>query len=135
AERLYECHYQPITYSFFFYVCVCVCTGCFGFWCPYCLMCNTTKKYGECMCLPLVELCFGGLIPPVTYSMRSSMRERYHIQGSMCDDCCVSTCCGICAWCQIARELKYRLIASLRNPERFSKLGRYKQAFPPNSLF
>ncbi|KAG9274500.1 cornifelin homolog [Astyanax mexicanus] len=81
---------------------------CFGFWCPYCLMCNTTKKYGECMCLPLVELCFGGLIPPVTYSMRSSMRERYHIQGSMCDDCCVSTCCGICAWCQIARELKYR---------------------------
>lgn len=29
-------------------------------------------------------------------------------QGTMCDDCCVATCCGICAWCQMARELKFR---------------------------
>ncbi|XP_072544892.1 plac8 onzin related protein 6 isoform X2 [Salminus brasiliensis] len=81
---------------------------CFGFWCPCCLMCDTANTFGECMCLPLVEMFFGGLAPPVTFSLRSSMRERYHIQGSMCNDCCLSACCKICVWCQIARELKYR---------------------------
>ncbi|GAA6077872.1 plac8 onzin related protein 6 [Tachysurus ichikawai] len=25
----------------------------------------------------------------------------------MCDDCCVATCCGLCSWCQMARELKF----------------------------
>ncbi|XP_066538147.1 plac8 onzin related protein 6 [Hoplias malabaricus] len=81
---------------------------CFGFWCPYCLMCKTTEQFGECLCLPLVEFCFGTLVPPVTFAMRSSVRERYRIQGTMADDCCVSTCCSLCVWCQMARELKIR---------------------------
>ncbi|XP_076843543.1 plac8 onzin related protein 6 [Brachyhypopomus gauderio] len=81
---------------------------CFGFWCPCCLMCKTSKEFGECLCLPLLEMFFGSGIPPVTYALRSSIRERYRIRGSMCDDCCMATCCGICVWCQMARELKYR---------------------------
>uniref|UniRef100_A0A3B4DT33 Plac8 onzin related protein 2 n=1 Tax=Pygocentrus nattereri TaxID=42514 RepID=A0A3B4DT33_PYGNA len=95
-------------YYFVQILCVCISTGCLGFWCPYCLMCNTSERFGECFCLPLVETCFGALVPPLTFAMRSSMRERYRIQGTMCDDCCVSTCCSLCVWCQIARELKHR---------------------------
>ncbi|XP_026791731.1 cornifelin [Pangasianodon hypophthalmus] len=81
---------------------------CFGFWCPWCLMCTTSQEFGECLCLPLLDLCFGALIPPAAYAVRSAMRERYRIQGTMCDDCCVVTCCGVCSWCQMARELKFR---------------------------
>ncbi|KAK1797219.1 hypothetical protein P4O66_008600 [Electrophorus voltai] len=81
---------------------------CFGFWCPLCLMCKTSEQFGECLCLPLLEVFFTGGIPPVTYSMRSSMRERFRIRGTLCDDCCVTTCCKLCVWCQMARELKYR---------------------------
>ncbi|XP_042615696.1 cornifelin homolog [Cyprinus carpio] len=81
---------------------------CCGFWCPYCLMCRTSEEFGECLCLPLLEMCFGRIIPPVTLSMRSSMRERFHIKGSIQDDCCVVTFCTMCVWCQMARELKAR---------------------------
>ncbi|KAM9500618.1 plac8 onzin related protein 6 isoform 1-T3 [Clarias gariepinus] len=81
---------------------------CFGFWCPWCLMCTTSQEFGECLCLPLLDMCFGAIIPAASYSVRSAVRERYHIKGTMCDDCCVVTCCGICSWCQIARELKFR---------------------------
>lgn len=34
--------------------------------------------------------------------------ELVSYKGTMCDDCCVVVCCGICSWCQIARELKHR---------------------------
>uniref|UniRef100_A0A672RFZ9 Plac8 onzin related protein 6 n=1 Tax=Sinocyclocheilus grahami TaxID=75366 RepID=A0A672RFZ9_SINGR len=53
---------------------------CCGFWCPYCLMCKTSEEFGECLCLPLLEICFGGILHPITLSMRSSMRERFHIK-------------------------------------------------------
>ncbi len=53
--------------------------GCCGFWCPYCLMCQTSEEFGECLCLPLLEMCFGGILHPITFAMRSSMRERFHI--------------------------------------------------------
>ncbi|RXN21515.1 cornifelin-like protein [Labeo rohita] len=81
---------------------------CCGFWCTYCLMCKTSEDFGECLCLPLLEICFGGIIHPITLAMRSSMRERFHIKGSIQNDCCVATCCPVCVWCQMARELKAR---------------------------
>ncbi|NP_001314834.1 plac8 onzin related protein 6 [Danio rerio] len=81
---------------------------CCGFWCAYCLMCKTSEDFGECLCLPLLEICFGGMLHPITLAMRSSMRERYHIRGSIQDDCCAATCCPVCVWCQMARELKVR---------------------------
>lgn len=43
-------------------------------------MCTTSQEFGECLCLPLLDLCFGALIPPASYSVRSAMRERYRIQ-------------------------------------------------------
>ncbi|XP_036404952.1 cornifelin homolog [Megalops cyprinoides] len=81
---------------------------CLGFWCPWCLMCKTSREFGECLCLPLLDTFCGGMVRPVSLSIRSTMRERYHIQGTMCDDCCVVTCCTCCAWCQMAREIKRR---------------------------
>ncbi|XP_030009654.1 cornifelin homolog B-like [Sphaeramia orbicularis] len=81
---------------------------CFGFWCLPCFACRTSKKFGEDLCIPLLELFFGGLIPPITMSMRVAMRYRYGIKGSMCMDCVYSTFCAACSWCQMAREIRRR---------------------------
>ncbi|XP_051557294.1 cornifelin homolog [Myxocyprinus asiaticus] len=81
---------------------------CCGLWCPCYLMCKTSEDFGECFCLPLLEMCFFGYANPITLSMRSTMRERYHIKGSLACDCCVVTFCTMCVWCQMARELKAR---------------------------
>ncbi|XP_071755227.1 cornifelin homolog A-like [Centroberyx gerrardi] len=81
---------------------------CLGFWCPCCLACQVSSDFGECLCLPLVDVISGGTVPAATMAIRSTMRERYHIQGSMFDDCCIVTFCSACAWCQMAREVKIR---------------------------
>ncbi|XP_020327084.1 plac8 onzin related protein 6 [Oncorhynchus kisutch] len=80
---------------------------CFGFWCPCCLRCQTSTDFGECFCLPLLDISTSWL-PAASLALRSTMRERYRIQGSICDDCLLVTCCTPCAWCQMARELKLR---------------------------
>lgn len=54
--------------------------GCFGFWCCPCHACIHTREYGQCLCLPLLDIF--GIIPPVTMSMRVSMRQRYGIKVS-----------------------------------------------------
>ncbi|KAL7389531.1 hypothetical protein ABVT39_005775 [Epinephelus coioides] len=51
---------------------------CFAFWCCPCFACKTTKKYGQCLCLPLLDIF--GCIPPITMAMRVSMRQRYGIK-------------------------------------------------------
>ncbi|XP_054612086.1 cornifelin homolog B-like isoform X2 [Dunckerocampus dactyliophorus] len=81
---------------------------CFAFWCFPCFACITTKKYGQCLCLPLVDMSMGALVPPVAMSMRVSMRHRYGIRGTMCNDCVCTTFCRPCIWCQMAREMKER---------------------------
>ncbi|XP_038564914.1 cornifelin homolog B-like [Micropterus salmoides] len=82
---------------------------CFAFWCSCCFACKTSKKYGQCLCLPLLEI-FGGIIPPVTMAMRVSMRQRYGIKDTMCMDCVYATFCKACSWCQMSREMKRRNI-------------------------
>ncbi|KAM3601118.1 uncharacterized protein V6R79_007895 [Siganus canaliculatus] len=82
---------------------------CFAFWCCPCFACVTSRKYGEPLCLPLLEI-FGGIAPPITMSMRVSMRQRYNINGSMCNDCVCATFCRPCTWCQMSREMKNRNI-------------------------
>ncbi|KAM3857829.1 cornifelin homolog [Diretmus argenteus] len=72
---------------------------CCGFWCPCVLACQLSSDFGECFCMPLL---------PVTAAFRSSMRERYRIQGFMFDDCCIAYYCYACVWCQMAREMKLR---------------------------
>ncbi|TRY62238.1 hypothetical protein DNTS_020203 [Danionella cerebrum] len=79
---------------------------CFSFWCFPCFTCCTAKKYGECLCLPILD--GFGFIPPVTLAMRASMRHRYGIQGSICNDCLYSTFCLPCTWCQMSREMNAR---------------------------
>ncbi|XP_071385980.1 cornifelin homolog B-like [Centroberyx affinis] len=79
---------------------------CLGFWCCPCFACKTTKAYGQCLCLPLLDIF--GCIPPVTMTMRVSMRQRYGIKGNMCQDCVCATCCSPCVWCQMSREMKTR---------------------------
>ncbi|KAG5853339.1 hypothetical protein ANANG_G00072150 [Anguilla anguilla] len=79
---------------------------CHGFWSPWTLSCTTTSDFGECCCLPLLDCCGGGIIPPVALAMRTAMRERYNIQGTMFNDCCAAVFCTWCVWCQMARELK-----------------------------
>ncbi|KAL0182448.1 hypothetical protein M9458_021823, partial [Cirrhinus mrigala] len=51
---------------------------CFAYWCLPCFTCIKAKRYGECLCLPLLDFC--GIIPPITMSMRVSMRQRYGIK-------------------------------------------------------
>ncbi|XP_063042969.1 cornifelin homolog B-like [Engraulis encrasicolus] len=53
---------------------------CFNFWCLWCFMCKTSKDFGEPLCLPLVDICMGGVVKPVTLSMRAVMRRRYGIE-------------------------------------------------------
>ncbi|XP_026225903.1 cornifelin-like [Anabas testudineus] len=84
---------------------------CLAFWCLPCFTCITAEKYGECLCLPLVDFIgFGGCIPSVTMSMRASMRQRYGIKGTIGSDCAYSTFCAPCVWCQMSTEMKRRNI-------------------------
>ncbi|XP_054482478.1 cornifelin homolog B [Anoplopoma fimbria] len=81
---------------------------CFAFWCCPCFACITTKRYGQCVCLPLLDIF--GIIPPINMSMRVSMRQRYGIKDTMCRDCLYATCCASCSWCQMSREMSERKI-------------------------
>ncbi|XP_035288342.1 cornifelin homolog B-like [Anguilla rostrata] len=81
-------------------------TCCFVFWCCPCFACKTSREHGQCLCLPLLDFC--GIVPPITYAMRVSVRQRYGITDSMCHDCLYATCCRACSWCQISREMKKR---------------------------
>ncbi|XP_007231232.3 cornifelin homolog isoform X2 [Astyanax mexicanus] len=81
---------------------------CFAFWCCPCFACIKTKEYGQCLCLPLLDIC--GIVPAATLSMRVSMRHRYGIKGTICNDCLIATCCTSCAWCQMSREMNKRSI-------------------------
>ncbi|KAI3373945.1 hypothetical protein L3Q82_022509 [Scortum barcoo] len=94
---------------------------CCAFWCFPCFACRTSIcllsdcfltswNYGEALCLPLVDIFLSGFVPPVTMSMRGSMRQRYGIKGTMCNDCVYSTFCPSCTWCQMSREMKKRNI-------------------------
>uniref|UniRef100_A0A3Q3WGU7 Uncharacterized protein n=1 Tax=Mola mola TaxID=94237 RepID=A0A3Q3WGU7_MOLML len=86
---------------------ICDCC-CFAYWCLSCFACMTASKYGECLCLPLLDVF--GCVPPATFSMRVSMRQRYGIKGTMCRDCLYATFCCPCTWCQMSREMKRRNI-------------------------
>ncbi|XP_072259109.1 cornifelin homolog B-like [Pyxicephalus adspersus] len=92
-------------------------TCCFAFWCFPCFQCATVSDHGECLCLPLLDqtcLGYSPACPPISMAMRASVRERYKIPGSICDDCCMLYWCLCCAWCQMAREIKkYKHPASI----------------------
>ncbi|XP_071234373.1 placenta-specific gene 8 protein-like [Salvelinus alpinus] len=78
-------------------------TCCCALWCFPCLQCQTASHFGWCLCMPLLDPC---AFMAVSCCMRSSMRERYGIQGSTCGDVALVCCCYVCTWCQMAREVK-----------------------------
>ncbi|XP_063798706.1 cornifelin homolog B-like isoform X1 [Pseudophryne corroboree] len=80
--------------DFFDDVGICLC----GAFVPCFLACKVASDYGECCCLPVV----GGAL----LAMRTGIRERHHIPGTICNDCVCLTFCGPCTLCQMARELK-----------------------------
>ncbi|XP_071398763.1 uncharacterized protein [Centroberyx affinis] len=92
-------------------------TCCYAFWCCPCFACTTTGKFGECSCLPLLDMCSPAItaacgiplcVPPAGLSLRVAIRHKYGIKGSLCDDIMISCFCEWCSWCQLARELKHR---------------------------
>ncbi|KAF7206738.1 cornifelin [Nothobranchius furzeri] len=84
---------------------------CFACWCCPCFACKTTKEFGQCLCLPLLDVF--GCIHPITMSIRVSMRHRYRIKGDLCLDCLSSTFCLPCVWCQMASEMKERQLPTV----------------------
>ncbi|XP_056133759.1 placenta-specific gene 8 protein-like [Lampris incognitus] len=90
---------------------------CYGFWCFPCFACSTSASFGENVCLPLCDIlspaitAYCGLpfcAPPALLSLRVAVRHRYGLQGTICNDILTSCFCELCAWCQIAREIKIR---------------------------
>ncbi|XP_071187491.1 uncharacterized protein [Salvelinus alpinus] len=89
---------------------------CFAYWRFPCFACTTTSEFGECFCLPLLDVLMGftqlvgvsSCTPPVSMSMRVAVCNRYAIHGDIMADCVYSTFCNICPWCQMPREIKRR---------------------------
>ncbi|XP_066463253.1 cornifelin homolog B-like [Eleutherodactylus coqui] len=75
---------------------ICLC----GAFAPCILACNLAKDFGECCCLPC--------LPGTMVALRTGMRERYGIEGSICNDWLCISCCGPCTLCQMSREMQRR---------------------------
>uniref|UniRef100_A0A3Q0RNF7 Plac8 onzin related protein 2 n=1 Tax=Amphilophus citrinellus TaxID=61819 RepID=A0A3Q0RNF7_AMPCI len=84
---------------------------CFACWCCPCFACKTTKEFGQCLCLPVLDVF--GCIRPITMSIRVSIRQRYGIKGNLCIDCLCSTFCVPCVWCQMATEMKKQKLPTM----------------------
>ncbi|XP_046354013.1 cornifelin homolog A-like [Haliotis rufescens] len=65
-----------------------------------CFMCQIASKMGENCCVPMC-------VPNAIITMRTALRERHNIEGSIMSDCCTSTFLGSLVACQLARELKH----------------------------
>ncbi|CAF0816373.1 unnamed protein product [Brachionus calyciflorus] len=70
---------------------------CFAFFCPICYQIKIFIDAGETCC----SWCFGGLVP-----LRTKIRTRNKIKGSICSDYCTLMWCGFCATVQMGIELK-----------------------------
>ncbi|XP_033959219.1 cornifelin homolog isoform X2 [Pseudochaenichthys georgianus] len=67
---------------------------------PCILGCQVAQDHGESCCLPF--------LPGAMIALRTSMRDKYHIEGSVCDDWLIMGCLPLCGLCQMAREQKRR---------------------------
>ncbi|KAI0172223.1 PLAC8-domain-containing protein [Hypoxylon sp. FL1284] len=102
-------------------LCTCSpCTSCMLAWCLPCLLVGQTSERirdpsmqsadmmnSDCMIYTAIACCTGCAW---IYGMmkRSEIRERYQIEGSGCNDCCVSYWCPCCALIQQDNEVKIR---------------------------
>ncbi|CAD5126540.1 DgyrCDS14641 [Dimorphilus gyrociliatus] len=53
-------------------------------------------------------LCCISCFSPTLAAMRSYIRGKYNIPGSICGDCCAAHCCPCCVLCQIMNEWESR---------------------------
>ncbi|KAK7091159.1 cornifelin homolog [Littorina saxatilis] len=74
---------------------ICLCVT----FCGPCAACQLAQHMGEFLCLACC-------VPNWMTAARTKVRMQRNIQGSICDDCCVTTCCSYCAMCQLWREVK-----------------------------
>ncbi|XP_062393692.1 cornifelin homolog A-like [Sardina pilchardus] len=73
---------------------------CYALTCPLLMSTGVTEQYGEGFGL--------GAVPFSLMALRSDIRERYNIKGSLCLDWMVGCCCGPCAVVQMAKEVNKR---------------------------
>ncbi|CAH3039365.1 hypothetical protein pdam_00019822 [Pocillopora damicornis] len=73
---------------------------CMGWFCPCILLCDVSQRMGE-------GCCFATCCPGALLGLRIKLRAQQNIQGSLCNDFCVVQCCGVCALCQLSRELNH----------------------------
>ncbi|XP_070619872.1 cornifelin [Erythrolamprus reginae] len=64
---------------------------------PCVLACRVSEQAGETCCLPF--------LPGSMIALRTGVRGKYQIEGSICEDWVVMACCPLCGLCQMAREL------------------------------
>lgn len=82
-------------------ICCCV------FWLGQCYYGCIADRMGENCCVGYSGYS-GGCVPGGHLAMRSHFRGKHGIEGSICDDCCVMTCCVPCGMCQLAREMDFQ---------------------------
>jgi len=66
--------------------------------CYPCVMCQMSSRMGEMFCMP----CF---VPAAGIPMRARLRTVGGIQGTICNDCVMVSCCPHLVTCQMKREL------------------------------
>ncbi|OTA99666.1 hypothetical protein M426DRAFT_324917 [Hypoxylon sp. CI-4A] len=104
------------------------CSSCLLAWCLPCLLLGQTSERirdpsmqtadmlnSDCMIHGLIN-CFTGCGWIYGMLKRGEIRERYQIEGSGCDDCCVSYWCPCCALQQQDNEVKLRQRSNARQP-------------------
>ncbi|XP_039253117.2 placenta-specific gene 8 protein-like [Styela clava] len=77
---------------------------CCSLWLGNCFYACLAKRMGDNCCVG----CSGypaGCVPGGHLAMRSAFRNKHGIQGTICDDCCISTFCLPCGMCQLSREM------------------------------
>ncbi|XP_025092963.1 placenta-specific gene 8 protein-like [Pomacea canaliculata] len=64
----------------------------------YCAAAKLAQDLGENCCVPFC-------VPGWLVVLRTKFRTQMNIEGSVCNDCLVTSCCGMCAMCQLMREV------------------------------
>ncbi|KAK6168918.1 hypothetical protein SNE40_020074 [Patella caerulea] len=67
--------------------------------CGPCFFCYLSTKIGENCCVP-------GCVPGGIIAIRTKIRTQLGIEGTICGDCFTMSFCGVCALCQMTRELQ-----------------------------
>ncbi|XP_071961048.1 cornifelin-like [Antedon mediterranea] len=84
SSGLFDCFRDPVS-------CLGACC------CPLCYNCYISDKLGESLCLPCC-------VPGYLVTLRSVMRTKNNIPGSVMSDCCTTCWCQCCAVTQMSRH-------------------------------